>query len=418
MATPQTIPPSRAASQRRNSAPSPAAAQDAPIRNVANKSQKTQRHDDARDKITRRNIAHRSRQTHAMKILREKRHHAPLNHRRKQHNFPQPQPGANRQEPRAHRIATQTAPAIAPQANRTPRAARSETAQSSAHAPCPVSHRPDASIPRGTARWSAQSKATPAPQSRLPPGTKAENSNPRAMTVSKSQLPRPPARSCSANPHAGKAAARTNKAPPSTPRAKSAAGPAPCPRNQPARSASQNSIALDRKSQPAAHPKKKNHQRPHVQSRNNQHVIRGRLLKRQHHARIHEAAIAQKHRAQNRAAFGCSAKRESSRARKLPRARASRCKIVGAGRSTNCSNAPLRSEPDQINFLPRQKATKIKRARIQKIPRRPRLHQRLHAITRAQSLRRPHRAFVRIKIHAQAAADAEFPRRPPPPAPD
>ncbi len=60
------------------------------------------------------------------------------------------------------------------------------------------------------------------------------------MTASKLKLPAPPPRSSAASPRAGKAAAHTNKAPPSTPRAISAAGPARFPRKQSTRSRSKS----------------------------------------------------------------------------------------------------------------------------------------------------------------------------------
>jgi hypothetical protein len=60
-----------------------------------------------------------------------------------------------------------------------------------------------------------------------------------------------------------------------------------------------------------------------------------------------------------------------------------------------------------INFLARQKTFHIKRARIQIIPRRPRLHQHLDAISRPQTRRRFRNSRPWIKIHAQPAARAQ-----------
>src|ERR1700677_4241512 len=87
--------------------------------------------------------------------------------------------------------------------------------------------------------------------------------------------------------------------------------------------------------------------------------------------------------------------------------RASRCEIVGGGRSTNCSNSPLRSEPNTSIFSRAKKSLHIERARIQIIPRRPRLHLNLHAIPSPQSRRRFRNPRLRIKIHAQSAGSVQ-----------
>ena len=142
-----------------------------------------------------------------------------------------------------------------------------------------------------------------------------------------------------------------------------------------------------------------------MKPRDDENVISGRLLKCEHHVRIHKCAVAQQHRSQYRQAIRLACKKSVEAPEKIS---ASARKSL-QNRWRRAIDEPQQfaapNRTNQIDFLAREIAVKIERAGIKEISRRPRANQNFHAISRAQVLGQA-RSLLRaaIEIGTQAAA--------------
>jgi len=141
-----------------------------------------------------------------------------------------------------------------------------------------------------------------------------------------------------------------------------------------------------------------------VQSRHDEHVISGGLLERRHHLRIDERAVAEEHRPQHGSPLRFAGKKRiETREQRAANAR----QALREGRPRPVDKlqqfaAAQRSR--EIDLLPREIAALVKRAGIEKIPRRPRPHQRFHSVPRTQAPRRAPEVLGAVKTQPQPAA--------------
>ena len=163
-------------------------------------------------------------------------------------------------------------------------------------------------------------------------------------------------------------------------------------------------VAKIGESQPAADPKKEHDERADVQARDHEHVIRGGFLKRGDDLRIDEAAVAKQHRAQHgRALRLAREKRVEPREQIAASAREPlrKCRARAVDQLQQFAAAQRAGE---VDFLPREVAAFVECARIEKIARRARPHERFDAIARAQASRRAFEMFRAVKIQPQPTA--------------
>src|SRR5271156_5833256 len=362
---------------------------------------KSQRHNNPRQQY-RRNIAYRPCEAHPMEILGQQWQHSPLNHRRKQNNFPQSQSRPHRQRQqiararrnprrrpasqplhrsphlnsklrnlrRVRRIPRHIPQMIQPRAIRRARSFHPRQRQTRNHR---------RSQKRKLKTGIAKGRRFPQQQNQRGHSDRiqqlhASEQRPRAQIKRRHQSRPQDRRTILHNPHISRQ-----------------------------RQQSSHADRQQRKSQTLTHPPQKNHQRANMQPRYHEHVICSRFLECQHHAGIHKAAVAQQHRPRHRPPLrmpnkkGIQPRQQTSTRARQP--------------LQNCRRRPIyqlqqfaaAQRTQHINVFARQKTFHIERARIQIIPRRPRLHQNLHAIASPQSCRRFRNPRPRIKIHAQPA---------------